>query len=227
MDKDRLAGGQPAALEQVRPDGEIGFGQAGGGDEIETLGDRQALAGGRDAIFGVAGADDERADSVARLPPAAAGHHLTGDFEAHDRRRAGRHRVAAEPLEDVGPVDAGGVDPDQHLAGAGRRHRARDRHQHLGAAGGGGVDGGHRRWDSHRCGIDSGCAPVNLGGMEDDLPRPKNDILAALVAEDLDRLSLVELEERIAVLDAESARTRAKREGATAFRSAADALFRR
>ena len=63
--------------------------------------------------------------------------------------------------------------------------------------------------------------------MEDDLPRPKNDILAALVAEDLDRLSLVELEERIAVLDAESARTRAKREGATAFRSAADALFRR
>lgn len=63
--------------------------------------------------------------------------------------------------------------------------------------------------------------------MDDDLPRPKNDVLAALIAEDLDRLSLIELDERIAVLDAEAARTRAKRDGASAFRSAADALFRR
>ena len=63
--------------------------------------------------------------------------------------------------------------------------------------------------------------------MDDDLPRPKNDVLAALIAQDLDRLSLIELDERIAVLEAESARTRAKRDGASAFRSAADALFKR
>ncbi len=70
-------------------------------------------------------------------------------------------------------------------------------------------------------------ARVNVGGMDDDLPRPKNDLLAALIAEDLDRLSLVELDERIAVLDGEIARTRAKRDGAAKFRSAADSLFRR
>lgn len=63
--------------------------------------------------------------------------------------------------------------------------------------------------------------------MDDELPRPKNDALAALTAQDLDRLSLTELDERIAVLDAEATRTRAKRDGAAQFRSAADALFRR
>ncbi len=72
-----------------------------------------------------------------------------------------------------------------------------------------------------------GGARVNVGGMDDELPRPKNDVLAALTGQDLDRLSVGELDERIATLDAELARTRAKREGASAFRSAADALFKR
>ncbi|MBV8972381.1 MAG: DUF1192 domain-containing protein [Sphingomonadaceae bacterium] len=64
--------------------------------------------------------------------------------------------------------------------------------------------------------------------MDDDLPRPRpDDTLAALVRQDLDRLSLTELDERIATLEAEVARTRAKRAGAATFRSAADALFKR
>ncbi len=64
--------------------------------------------------------------------------------------------------------------------------------------------------------------------MDDDLPRPRpDDTLVALVRQDLDRLSLAELDERIATLEAEVARTRTKRTGAADFRSAADALFRR
>lgn len=60
----------------------------------------------------------------------------------------------------------------------------------------------------------------------DELPRP-GDPLAALGRQDLDPLSVAELEQRIAALEAEIARTRGKLNGATAFRSAADALFRR
>ena len=60
------------------------------------------------------------------------------------------------------------------------------------------------------------------------LPPPRKDTpLAALIAEDLDRLSLAELDARAAALDAEVARTRAKRDGAGKFRAAADDLFRK
>lgn len=61
----------------------------------------------------------------------------------------------------------------------------------------------------------------------DDLPRRKNDALADLAKEDLDRLSIADLDERIAALEAEVARCKAKRDGAAAFRSAADSLFKR
>lgn len=63
--------------------------------------------------------------------------------------------------------------------------------------------------------------------MDDDLPRPKDDVLAALVKQDLDRLSLGELDDRVTALEGEAARTRAKRDGASKFRSAADTLFKR
>ncbi len=56
--------------------------------------------------------------------------------------------------------------------------------------------------------------------------RPESP-LALLRREDLDRLSVDELAERIALLEAEVARTKAKRESASAFRSQADGLFRK
>jgi uncharacterized small protein (DUF1192 family) len=56
--------------------------------------------------------------------------------------------------------------------------------------------------------------------------RPESP-LALLAREDLDRLSVDELAERIALLEAEVARTRAKRDSASAFRSQADGLFRK
>jgi uncharacterized small protein (DUF1192 family) len=62
---------------------------------------------------------------------------------------------------------------------------------------------------------------------EADLPKKKSDLLAELAREDLDRLSIAELDERIAALEAETARTRTKREGAAAFRQSAEALFKR
>jgi uncharacterized small protein (DUF1192 family) len=62
----------------------------------------------------------------------------------------------------------------------------------------------------------------------DDLisKRPQS-LLAQLAREDLDPLSVDELDERVARLEAEIARTRAKRESASAFRAAADSLFRK
>ena len=66
--------------------------------------------------------------------------------------------------------------------------------------------------------------PVDL----DDIlgPRP-DDPLRALLAEDLDRLSVSELEARISALEGEIARCRRRIDGATSHRASADALFRR
>lgn len=61
---------------------------------------------------------------------------------------------------------------------------------------------------------------------EPDLPRRKSDLLADLALEDLDKLSIAELDDRIALLSAETARTTAKRAGAAQFRAAADGLFK-
>ena len=61
----------------------------------------------------------------------------------------------------------------------------------------------------------------------DDLPARGPDLLAQLGRQDLDPLSVVELEARVAALEAEIARTRARHDFATSHRSAADALFRR
>ena len=57
-------------------------------------------------------------------------------------------------------------------------------------------------------------------------PRP-DDPLPALLREDLDRLSVAELEARIAALEGEVARTRAKIAATATHRASADALFKR
>ena len=63
--------------------------------------------------------------------------------------------------------------------------------------------------------------PDDLAPLRADTP------LANLAREDLDRLSIAELDSRIAALEAEVVRTRAQRSAAAATRAAADALFRR
>ena len=62
---------------------------------------------------------------------------------------------------------------------------------------------------------------------EADPPKRTPSGLADLVREDLDKLSVAELEDRIAALTTELARTVAKRDSAARFRAAADGLFRK
>ena len=62
--------------------------------------------------------------------------------------------------------------------------------------------------------------------LDDALPRP-SDLLAQLVRQDLDPLSVAELEERITVLEGEIARCRQKMERAVNHRASADQLFKR
>jgi uncharacterized small protein (DUF1192 family) len=63
--------------------------------------------------------------------------------------------------------------------------------------------------------------------LEDILGPGADDPLAALLRQDLDRLSVIELEARITALEGEIARSRAKIEFAVNHRASADALFRR
>jgi hypothetical protein len=127
----------PAAIEQIAPHREEGLRQAGRVDQGETPRHRQALRRRGDAIFGIAAAGDERADLVALMPfgdALAEPRDRAGDFEAEDRRSARRRRVIAGALQDIRPVDPGGGDADQHLAGGGTRHRAGGERQRLGSA---------------------------------------------------------------------------------------------
>lgn len=62
---------------------------------------------------------------------------------------------------------------------------------------------------------------------EDDRPRPRGDAASLLSRESLDRYSQDELDERVALLEAEIARVRAHRDKASMHRLAADALFKR
>ena len=75
--------------------------------------------------------------------------------------------------------------------------------------------------------IDIGGTPVNVGHMDldDALPRP-DDLLAQLARQDLDPLSVAELEARIAALEGEIARSRQRIERAVNHRASADSLFR-
>ena len=66
-------------------------------------------------------------------------------------------------------------------------------------------------------------------GMDLDelFPDKPNDPLKLLTRQDLDPLSVEELEARIAALECEIARSRARMQAAIAFRADADAIFRK
>ncbi len=61
---------------------------------------------------------------------------------------------------------------------------------------------------------------------DENLPLRRDDPLTNLVRQDLDPLSVAELEERIAALKTEIGRCESKIAFATRHRSAADALFK-
>ena len=63
--------------------------------------------------------------------------------------------------------------------------------------------------------------------LEDFLPKAPGDPLAVLVKQDLDPLSVDELNARIATLEAEIERARARINRAVNHRSSAESLFKR
>ena len=63
--------------------------------------------------------------------------------------------------------------------------------------------------------------------LEELLPRKSGDALADLGRQDLDPLSVAELDARIAALEAEIARVRQHRERSVNHRASADSLFKR
>lgn len=77
--------------------------------------------------------------------------------------------------------------------------------------------------------IDSLFERVNDPAMDIDdlLPKSPGDPLVLLTRQDIDRLSVAELEARIAALEAEIARARAKIDFAVNHRATAEGLFRR
>ncbi len=77
--------------------------------------------------------------------------------------------------------------------------------------------------------IDFGGRPVNAARMDLDelFPDKPDDPLKLLTKQDLDPLSVDELQARIAVLESEIARVKAKLENAVNFRASADELFKK
>lgn len=63
--------------------------------------------------------------------------------------------------------------------------------------------------------------------LDDDLPKKGDDPLARLLRQDLGPLSMTDLETRIAALETEIARTRARMEYAVNHKATAEALFKR
>ena len=70
---------------------------------------------------------------------------------------------------------------------------------------------------------------VNVTEIMDleDTPSRPDDLLDALVRQDLDPLSVAELDARITVLQGEISRCQVKKERAVTHRASADDLFRR
>ena len=152
MDERFLAAGEASGLEQIRPDGEAGFGQRGGAQAVIASGPGQALRGGSGAVFRIAAAIGQGADLVADLPRRDIGtdrHDLARDFQAQDRAGAGRRRVGALALGDIGTVHTGGLDADQHLIGLRGWERALGEPHHLGSAGAVHLNEGHGLWQRH------------------------------------------------------------------------------
>ena len=63
--------------------------------------------------------------------------------------------------------------------------------------------------------------------LDELFPDKPSDPLTLLVKQDLDPMSVEELHNRIAVLEAEIARVKAKIDSSVNFRASADAIFKR
>ena len=255
MHQHRVAAHRIGALEQVGPYGKQCLRQCRRLDQVIALRHRQALPRGRQGILRITAPGQQRTDALPdqQLAALPGRHDRAGYFQPRNVRSAGRRRIFALPLQHVGPVHPGGGHADQHLVIARDRHWPRLRHQRIRPTGHGNGDRhhlaryavaiGHRRFPpkpahaaSHQ-NRPAECAPLltewpagsTLPFMDkdDDLPHRADDPLARLLMQDLDPLSVAELDARIAALKAEIARTEAKMEYAVNHKAIAEALFKR
>ena len=120
-----------AGLEDIGEDGADGLGQGGGLDQVEAGGDGQGVAGVDDGVVGIAAAAQQGADPVAEPPARDAVADLidlAGDLQARGCPDApGGGRIAAEALQQVGPVDPGGRARGSGFGPVPRRDRAAPR----------------------------------------------------------------------------------------------------
>ena len=91
----------------------------------------------------VGGTKDVDVRAVAALEGGRRLHHLARDLQAQRVRLPRRRRIAAEALQQIGAVHAGGADAHQEIAGARPRIGDLSQLQHLGPAGGLDDDGAH------------------------------------------------------------------------------------
>ncbi len=77
--------------------------------------------------------------------------------------------------------------------------------------------------------VDRSAAPVNDSAMDLDelFPAKPDDPLTQLTRQDLDPMSVEELQSRIAILEAEIQRAKARMDAAISFRASADAIFKK
>ena len=120
VDEQALADGQAGLGEERVVGGGEDLGDAARGGPVELVRDGHRGALVDDGELGLAAAGDDRHHAVAGLEAAdaaAAGDDLARELEAGDvLRRAGRGRVVAGELHQVGAVEARGADADEQLA---------------------------------------------------------------------------------------------------------------
>ena len=117
--------------------------------QAQRLWHRQALHSGGNRILRVATAGDQSTNLCSDPGLVHALTHsldLTGDFQPRYVGNAGRWGISALALQDVRPVDTGGRNTNQHLAGPRSRSRALHGAQHLRRARLANLDRGHHGW---------------------------------------------------------------------------------
>ena len=108
MKQDGLAGMKAADHENVQVCRDVSLTDTGGGRDVHCFRDGDQVVGVYEGIFGISAAGHESHDPISRLPATyteAERIDATGHLQAENVRLAGRRRVVALALNDVGPVD--------------------------------------------------------------------------------------------------------------------------
>lgn len=184
--------------------------------------------------MGITAARDEGADLAAEKMIGALPRldNLARYLKAKNIGRSRRGRIEAPALEHIGPVHACRGDPDQDFILSRPWNRPLDNGKLLGSVRLGCDNGVHHGGNGSVHGgrlIDFASPWVNDSGMDlDDLfPDKPKDPLTELGKQDLDPLSIDELQARIQALKAEIARVEAHMSRAQTHRSAAEDLFKK